>query len=79
MFDDDRLDQVVAEVNRYSVRKLVLADPALADLRLSGAFRAGSPEKFADALTVALPVTVEPLRESGDLVISASPAKSTSR
>src|SRR5262249_53719521 len=38
IFDDTRLADAVAEINRYSEAKIELADPALADLRLSGAF-----------------------------------------
>src|SRR5690606_36591729 len=46
VFDGDPLREVVAELNRYSVRKLVLGDPELGSLRVSGTFRTGSAEAF---------------------------------
>jgi transmembrane sensor len=56
IFDDTRLADAVAELNRYSEVKLQLADPALADLRLSGAFATGHPQLFVEALTTYFPI-----------------------
>ncbi len=40
-FADATLGEIVADANRYSAVRLVLADPALADLRMTTSFRAG--------------------------------------
>ena len=50
VFDGNRLGDAVAEINRYSARKIVLADPTLADMPVSGVFNAGQVEAFAQAL-----------------------------
>jgi transmembrane sensor len=39
IFDNATLAETVAEFNRYNRRKLVIADPTLAQLRIGGAFR----------------------------------------
>jgi transmembrane sensor len=56
IFDDSRLADAIAELNRYSLTQLELADPALADLRLSGAFAIGRPQLFLEALTSYFPI-----------------------
>ncbi len=53
------LSQVVAEANRYSTRKLRLGHPALADIPLSGNFRAGQSESIAASVWLILPVRVD--------------------
>ena len=58
-FSDEPLGEVIEEINRYSNRKVVLADPSLAELRVSGAFRAGSVGSFATAMETAFPVSAE--------------------
>ena len=65
-FSDEPLGEVVEEINRYSNRKVVLADPTLAELRVSGAFRAGSVGTFATAMETAFPVSAE---SSGDEIV----------
>jgi transmembrane sensor len=49
-FDDAPLGEIVAELNRYSTRKLVIADPRLADVRLGGIYTPGDVEGFSRAL-----------------------------
>jgi transmembrane sensor len=58
IFDNTRLADAIAEVNRYSDAKIELADPDLADLRLSGAFATGRPAVFVEAVTSYFPVQV---------------------
>lgn len=58
-FRDATLGEVVAEANRYSVRKLSLADPALAHLRLHGNFHVGDTASIAAAVEQVLPVRVD--------------------
>jgi transmembrane sensor len=50
----------VDEFNRYNRRKLQLADPALAALRVGGTFNATDPESFAAALASAFNLKVDP-------------------
>lgn len=57
-FRDETVAQAVAEMNRYSRRELVVADPRAANLRLSGVYRVGDPEAFARSLEVLLPVEI---------------------
>ena len=50
VFDNARLDTVVAEMNRYSSTKIVLGDPALAGVPVGGVFGVDDPGSVADAL-----------------------------
>jgi len=60
------LAEVIAEANRYSPRKLRLGDPRLANVQLSGTFRAGDSASIADAASLILPVRVA---RSGDELV----------
>lgn len=51
-FRDESMATAVAEMNRYSTRQLIIADPAAGRLRLSGVYRVGDPEAFARSLAV---------------------------
>jgi transmembrane sensor len=53
------LNQVVAEANRYSTRKLRLGDPQLANLAVSGNFHAGDNLSVALGIEQVLPVRTE--------------------
>ena len=48
--DTTRLDDAVAAINRYNDLHVVLGQPALAGLRMSGAFRVRDPQAFARAV-----------------------------
>lgn len=50
VFDGEPLSSVVAEMNRFSERKLALADPALAATPVSGVFKTGQIDAFVAAL-----------------------------
>ncbi|HEY5851711.1 MAG TPA: FecR domain-containing protein [Lysobacter sp.] len=50
VFRQRRLDELLAEMNRYSPTQLQLADPALASLQVSGVFHAGDQEALVAAL-----------------------------
>ena len=50
VFDDVALGDVVAELNRYSKRKIVIADPDLEKVRLSGIYTPGNIKGFSEAL-----------------------------
>ena len=51
-FDREPLAAVLTELSRYSDRRLALADPSLADLPISGRFRAGDIDGFVQAVAV---------------------------
>lgn len=50
VFDGEPLSTVIAEMNRFSARKLTVSDPALAATPVSGVFKTGQVEAFAGAL-----------------------------
>jgi len=50
VFDDDALGDIVAEMNRYTERKMVVDDPLLARRRLSGIYTVGDLGAFSEAL-----------------------------
>lgn len=49
-FDDQPLAEAAAVMNRYSREQIVVKDPEVASMRLSGQFRAGDTERFAQTL-----------------------------
>lgn len=59
IFENTRLADAIAELNRYSEKKIELADPALAELRLSGGFSTGRPALFVEAVTTYFPIQIE--------------------
>lgn len=66
-FNETPLSQVVAEVNRYSARKLRLGDSRLAGLRLGGSYRTGDSAAIAAAAAQILPVRVD--EQGADIVL----------
>lgn len=50
IFDNQPLSKVVAEMNRYSASKMVIADPRLAQRRISGVYTPGDVQAFTLAL-----------------------------
>ena len=64
-FDNRRLADAVAEMNRYSRTRITIDDPAAADIRITGAFRTGQSYSFAQTVGEAFPVEVQ---QSGDTI-----------
>ncbi|MGB6485472.1 MAG: FecR domain-containing protein [Steroidobacteraceae bacterium] len=58
VFEGAPLSQALAEVGRYTRAKVVLAEPEVASLRISGRFRTDDVPGFFRALQAALPVRV---------------------
>jgi transmembrane sensor len=56
MFREQTLADAVAEFNRYNVRKIVIADPAVAALKVEGNFRATNVDAFVRLLESGFPV-----------------------
>jgi transmembrane sensor len=53
VFDNMPLREAALEMNRYSVKKLVIADPAVGRRSIIGVFRAGDVDGFARAMRIA--------------------------
>jgi transmembrane sensor len=68
-FDAVTLAEAVTEFNRSAARSIVISDQRLANLQVSGVFRANDPLGFAAALVPAYPLTATP-QSSGDVVLS---------
>jgi transmembrane sensor len=51
VFDDATLAEAVAEMNRYSLTPIDIADGDIKELKVSGIFRAGDVEAFAKAIS----------------------------
>lgn len=59
MFENEKLVDAAAEMNRYTTMKLIVDDPAIAGLRMSGVYRVGDNAAFARSVAALLPVTLE--------------------
>lgn len=55
-FREDTLRDAVAEFNRYNSRKIIIEDPAVGDIRLSGKFRTHEYEAFVRLLEGGFPI-----------------------
>lgn len=69
ILDGNALGDIVADLNRYGGPQIVLVDPRLADIRVSGVFHTGRPDVFVEAVTAAFPVRVS--EQSSDRIVLA--------
>src|SRR5262249_37851100 len=58
VFKDVRLADALIEVNRYTDKPIVIADPRIADIHISGIFRTARPVDFANAVAAVNDVAV---------------------
>ena len=58
-FDAATLAEVAAEMNRYRRTPIVITDPAVREMRISGVFYSGDDSGFLDALPLTHPVRVQ--------------------
>lgn len=70
-FQGDTLAQAVEEFNRYRANPLVIGDPAIASLRVGGAFRLDRSQDFVDALQSGFGVRAVPGSDNSILLVSA--------
>lgn len=56
IFRDDSLGAAVAEMNRYSDDRILIEDPRVAALKVSGVFNADRPQNFVAAVTTFYPL-----------------------
>jgi transmembrane sensor len=68
-FDGETLTEAVHEFNRYNRRRLAIADPAIAQIRVGGLFDATDPESFAATLEKHFGVQSIPGVQGNDEVI----------
>jgi transmembrane sensor len=71
-FHSERLARIVELANQFSDTRIVLADPALGETRVSGVFRVDDPGKLARSLAMLLGLTV---RETGGQLQLATKTK----
>lgn len=57
-YDGASLADVVADINRYRAKRIDIADPALATLRVTVSFRTDQSEQFLASLPAAYPVAI---------------------
>jgi transmembrane sensor len=50
VFHETPLRDAVSEFNRYTTRKIVIGDPSIGDIRISGNFRSNNVESFVRLL-----------------------------
>ncbi|EIZ78379.1 anti-FecI sigma factor FecR [Novosphingobium sp. Rr 2-17] len=63
-FRDDTLASAAAEINRYNATKILVVDPRVSALKLSGVFSADQPENFLAAVTAFYPIEARKRSES---------------
>lgn len=73
VFEGDPLHEVVAEFNRYARTKIIIADPALREMRLGGYFPVGDTEGFLSSLEVSFGIKVE--RRPGEPIALHAPGE----
>lgn len=71
---DEPLATVAAEMSRYA-RRPIRVEGAAAQIRVSGAFRAGATESFAEALALGFPVRAERAADGAIVLMPAPPKK----
>jgi transmembrane sensor len=65
-FRDTALADAVADFNRYSLHKMIIEDPAIANIHIGGNFRTDDVEGFLDLLQSGFPVHVA---RRGELIV----------
>jgi transmembrane sensor len=64
-FDETTLADAVAEFNRYTERKIRIADPKLAAIRINGKFRSSNADEFVELLRSGFGIHAE---ETADII-----------
>jgi transmembrane sensor len=59
IFRNDTVAVAIAEMNRYSTSQLIVDDPEIAALRISGVFKTTHPENFIAAITSSYPIETD--------------------
>jgi transmembrane sensor len=72
-FRDTPLAEAVAEFNRYNTRKIVIEDPAIAELEVGGVFRSNNVAPFVRLLEQAFAIRADV--QADRIVLKASPRR----
>ena len=72
-FSGDSLEEVVAEVSRYTSLSIEIRDPKLHDLRIGGIFKVGEIEKMFEALEAGFGIRAERVNENLVVLSSVKP------
>ncbi len=67
IFDGEPLGDAIEEINRYSVKKLIVKDERLNQLQVSGVFKTGASDRFVAAVSAYFPV--DAVEESGNITL----------
>ncbi|HWH86396.1 MAG TPA: FecR family protein [Pseudomonas sp.] len=70
VFNNASLSEVAAEVSRYRDKPLIVTQPSVAGLRLTSVFKSDDTDALLKALPSILPVTVRPLADGSQEIIS---------
>jgi transmembrane sensor len=68
VFEDEPLDQAVSELNRYSLKPIVIGDPSISNLRVTGVFNTDQSDHFAQTLTEIFPLSATYDADSGSVL-----------
>lgn len=71
-YENTRLAEVVADVNRYSSRRILISPMSLGDMKISGSFSSGKADQILVQLQRILPIQVVEYGSDGLLVTSAA-------
>ena len=58
-FEGDPLEQVVAEISRYTELEILILDPSISQLRIGGFFKVGETDKMLQALETSFGIKVQ--------------------
>jgi len=64
IFDDDPLEEVVAEISRYTPMRIVIADSAIRDLRIGGYFRVNDVPAILTSMEMGFGLHVERVNDT---------------
>jgi transmembrane sensor len=68
MYDDVELRDVIADANRYTQANIVIADEAIASVRITTAYSTSQVDQMLDTLERAFPIDVERLKDGGTVL-----------
>ena len=72
VYDGATLAELTADANRYHERRIIITDPAVAELKVTATFAASEIDRTLAALAGALSISMERTGD-GDIVLSAQP------
>jgi len=75
-FDNASVAQAVSELNRYSLKPIIVPDARVGEMRISGVYKTGDSEAFVEMLSTMLPVTA---RETNRGEIELAPAAASTK